>query len=120
MRNVFKPELVSEKRSRLMKNELYEDPRFFDEVEANLQWLIDRASDVPLTTDDATAFKYQGDLTGLLMVLNVPANYIYIITRMNGYFGSDDYNGDVTSFIMPQEGDVSHLMRMFKTTFNIK
>jgi len=47
--------------------------------------------------DNALAYKYRFDLHGLFKHLNIPFEYYYPNTIVNGYSNSTDYTGDIYS-----------------------
>ena len=51
--------------------------------------------------DNKLNYKYEGDLYGLLTVLNVEKKYHYITGRLNNVENSTDYKGDMTSLLIP-------------------
>lgn len=60
---------------------------------------------VSRSVDAAKAYRYRGDLYGLLKKeLNIPEEDITITIQLNGYVSSSDYDGLVTTLdVIPTE-----------------
>lgn len=74
--------------------------------------------DFPTTkknTTAVTAGKYKGDLYGLFASMGIPSEYFVPIMMVNGIKSSISYNGDITSFVIPDENVLS-VYRMAFTT----
>ena len=74
--------------------------------------------DFPTTkknTTAVTAGKYKGDLYGLFTSMGIPSEYFVPIMMVNDIKSSISYNGDITSFVIPDENVLS-VYRMAFTT----
>ena len=94
---------------------------FRNEIEANLSYLKKTANEQTLVVEQQKAYKYTGDLIGLLISEGVPASHQWAMIRMNGYLCASDYDGEKVEFITPATPSITNLQRRFKTlyTFDI-
>ena len=60
-----------------------------------------------------TAMKYKGDLYGLFSYMSIPAEYFVPLMLVNDIKSSSAYNGDITSFVIPDE----NVLTVYRTAF---
>lgn len=63
------------------------------------------------------ALKYQGDFYGLLQFKLVQPKYHWIVLRMNGMVNPTDYDGQETTFLLPNYGFVDEQFRLYQTLY---
>jgi hypothetical protein len=86
-------------------------------VETHLQWLLSLPSTTSVGIVPGDAYKYEGDLTGLLLQYNVPVYHHYVVMRMNDMRCPTDYKKEMLSLYVPDSGVMSQLDQIFNTTF---
>lgn len=92
-------------------------------IETHLTFLINHPLSVPITAELHQVYKYEGDLYGLLTVLNVPRGYHYIVMRMNNITSPvdfripDDYEQDFMVLLTPSTTTIDTLRNVFQTTY---
>lgn len=96
--------------------QLYYTPGWHLLIESHLQWLLSRADNRLLTVDNGEAYKYEGDLSGLLLQHGIPVQYHWIVMRMNGFTSYSQYRVDKTQLILPDEGVIQELRAAYQTT----
>ena len=90
---------------------------FRSEIEANLSYLKRNANEQPLIVKQQEAYKYAGDLIGLLISEGIPASHQWAMIRMNDFLCSSDYDGTKVEFITPSTPSITNLQRRFKTLY---
>lgn len=96
----YKP--VAKMRTTTRAPDVFHSPGFRNEIEANLGYLWNTRSNTPVSVTGQIAYKYRGDLEGLLIKEGgVAPSAVWTVIRMNGYFSSSDYEGEVTMFEVP-------------------
>jgi hypothetical protein len=78
----------------LMTNEgdsVYYSEKWRLMIETHLPFLINHPYTAPVVIQPFEAYKFEGDLEGLLALKGVPVSYNYIVMRMNGYTSGMDF-----------------------------
>ena len=63
--------------------------------------------------DVATAWQYRGDFHGLLLHINVPMELHWVTTKLNGLASSTDYDGEVSTIVIPEATFIKTLLSKF-------
>ena len=61
------------------------------------------------------AEKYKGDFHGLLQSLDIVKKYHYIITRVNHFNASTDYDGFQTRFVVPDTQTMDMIFSIYNS-----
>ena len=97
------------------------DDSFFDEefmvmIDSHLTWLRSDPDGTMQAISNIQAYKWEGDLFGLLDNLGIDKRYHFIIARVNYYENSTDYRGDVYQLFIPTLSNINMLNNIYKTT----
>ena len=82
-------------------------------METHVQYLREHPKTTLQAVEGLQAEKYTGDLDGLLDFMAVDKKYHYLITRMNGYNCSNDYEGEKLEFLIPAVDVASQFLEMY-------
>lgn len=93
---------------------IYYSPDWLDNVELHLPYLLRQASNQTLPLLDVDAIKYQFDFYGLLRAYSQPPPLHYPILRMNGLHAPTDYDGSLTSIIVPSRQVITSLVTVWQ------
>ncbi len=85
-------------------------------IETHLPLILARSDNAILSCSPAQAYKYEGDLAGLLTELNVNPCYHWLLMRMNNMRTWTDYDGVKTVLVIPNYTFISRLTEVHKTT----
>jgi hypothetical protein len=85
-------------------------------IETHLPLLLARSDNTVLSFTPAQAYKYEGDLMGLLTELNINQCYHWLLMRMNGMRTWTDFDGVSTVLTVPNFAYISRLTEVHKTT----
>ncbi len=94
------------------------DPRVLREdyyvlLESHIPMLRSHAETQLIEINGQQAEKYTGDFHGLLDSLRIDKKYHYLITRVNGYNCSTDYDGLRKSFYVPSIDIISSFLATY-------
>lgn len=92
---------------------IHYDPKFRIVLEDHMTVLRNSTLTRSLTIEPVYAYKFTGDLIGILKQYNVPLYLHWIIMRMNNYTAYTDFNENVTSLIIPDEELVERIKRTY-------
>lgn len=95
----------------------YYEPGFRKVLEDHLEWLINRSVGRVLEIPLSDLVKYKYDLTGYLTSAAINPEMHWIVMRMNNMVSNRDFDGTVTSVIIPDRGDLEELRRRYMTTY---
>lgn len=95
----------------------YYDPDYLVTLEAHLSYLKKLPTNRSLAINHQLAYKYDGDLFGLLDELQVPKKYHYVTMLINGLLSSSDYRESIEMLLLPDNTEVDmiksvHFARM--------
>ena len=96
-------------------DDVYHSVDFQNLIESHLSKLRKSTN---ITTHAITAFeqmKYVGDYSGLLLNLNIPKKYHWIILRLNGYTSPLEYNGEPVIIFIPDLTEIERLKNTLLT-----
>lgn len=85
-------------------------------IDTHVPWLINHPTTVQSYVSPGDAYKYNGDLTGLLLMLGLPNNRHYAIMRMNGMRSPQDYRSNLNVLSVPSESVMRNLDQIFFST----
>jgi hypothetical protein len=98
------------------EEQAYSETAFLTLIESHLTYLRKLPKNQVVSVSDKQAYKYEGDLYGLLNDLSVPKKYHYIVMRVNDYLSSADYKGDVRDLLIPDLDEVTLLKNIYQTS----
>lgn len=88
-------------------------------LESHVQFLINHPDTTIFQVTPNLAYKYEGDLYGLLTTLSVPMNYHWIIMRMNGFTSPTEMPENKLAFLQPNFGVVEQIINIHRTARSI-
>ena len=95
---------------------LYYDPAFRLMLESHMSYLRQRPSIRVLDIDNHDAYKYEGDLAGLLRKYSIPPHLHWVIMRLNDMDSPALYTADMTQLIILPETEIKSLAAVFRTS----
>jgi len=105
--------------SRLMVPEgaaLYYDPKFRAMLEDHMSWLLAQPENQLINVLDNHAYKYEGDLTGLLRQYAIQDEYHWLTMRANRMTSPMDYRADMKQLVVIDRRYVDQLRTVYQTT----
>jgi hypothetical protein len=69
-----------------------------------------------MTVDPGDAVRYESDFYALLTYLNIAPQYHFPILRINNMTASTDYRSTMTSFLVPDLGEVQRIAQTEQTS----
>jgi hypothetical protein len=84
-------------------------------IEDHMTYLRSHTTTSVLTVDGSMAYKYVGDLSGLLTHYQVPRHLHWVVMRMNNMTSNTDLTESTTSLILPDLSTVSKLSSTYRT-----
>lgn len=94
---------------------LYYEQQFRILLEDHMTYLKNLSTTRKLEIDIQNAYKYQGDLSGLLSVYLIRPEFHYIVMRMNDFTSPQEYTPDVRILLIPDEQEISRIRSSYKT-----
>lgn len=85
-------------------------------VESHLHYLRQHPESYRVDVDPHDAYKYEGDLNGLLRKLGVPQHYHWTVMRLNGLTSISQVDENLTTLMIPPTTVVNELHQRFMTT----
>ena len=92
----------------------YYDENFILLLYMHRTFLLNNYSKV-IPIDQHLAYKYDGDLSGLLDELNFPKRYHIPILIINNFSSNDDYNLNILQLIIPSLEKIDSLKTYYST-----
>ena len=89
-------------------------------IEDHLSILKNTLNSKTIIIKNADAFKYEGDLYGLLSNYAVPIQYHWIAMRMNNYTSPTQFTKEVGILLVPIETTIERIKSVFNTQNKIK
>lgn len=93
----------------------YDDEAWHLVVETHLPILRAKADTVPLSITPHDAYKYEGDLFGLLREYHQPPDYFFIVMRVNGMYAPTDYTSDMLTLLIPSQQTIEAYRQVYQT-----
>lgn len=88
-------------------------------LESHVQFLIRHPDTSIFQITPNLAYKYEGDLYGLLATLKVPMHYHWIIMRMNGFTSPTEMPENKIAFLQPSFAVVEQIINIHRTARSI-
>lgn len=93
--------------------DVYYSLAFRNMIEDHLQWLITNPTSAPITIEPGIAYKYAGDLEGVLRYQGVSNRLHWIIMRMNAMTSPSDYRDTMLQLHVPEPSVIERLRSGF-------
>lgn len=97
-------------------NNVYCTSAYMLMIETHLNWLRSLSSTVTVVVAPGDAYKFEGDFTGLMLMMGVPTKRHYALMRLNGMRSPLDYTSDMSTLIVPDYSVLDRLDQIFFTT----
>lgn len=94
---------------------LFYDQTFRRHLEAYMEWFRQHPETTVIPVDPHDAYKYEGDLYGLLSVNGIPIEYHWLVMRVNDIFRAGDVSESLTILKIPEFGVVNRILQLYKT-----
>lgn len=102
----------------LMTNEgpsIYYNETFRLVIEDHLKYLREHKETVPIIIEPAYAYKYEGDLFGLLSAYNIPFEMHWIIMRINKMTAPTQTDDLLTNLLIPNKTVIERIKNVYMT-----
>lgn len=96
---------------------LYYSDAWMNTMESHMRYLREHPDTTFLIIDAHDAYKYEGDLWGLLLKYNQPAEYCWLIARMNNLDSPSAYTENMLQLLVPTHEVVERLRAIFQTVY---
>ncbi len=97
---------------------IYYDPVFRNVLEDHMSFLRTHPGTKILNIEPIYAYKYEGDLSGLLTQYRIDVKLHWIIMRMNNYYSFSENNENLSSLIIPDGDSIERIRESHKTVQN--
>lgn len=84
-------------------------------IEDHMTYLRNHSTTTQLTVDGSMAYKYVGDLSGLLAYYQVPRYMHWIVMRMNNMTSNADLMETTSTLLLPDQSTISKLSSTYRT-----
>lgn len=91
----------------------YVSSEYIIAIESHLNYLKNTSTMKAVSKQQT--FKYEGDFYGLLLELNIPANYFYVTMRVNDLVNSTDYKGNSELLFVPNFSEIDKIVSILET-----
>ncbi len=96
--------------------DIYYGHGFHVVLEDHMSFLKEHPTSRVLTLEPMLAYKFEGDLFGLLLELNIPMQLHWIVMRMNNYRAPYDFDKGTGFLIVPDESTVDMIRQSHMST----
>lgn len=94
---------------------LYHTEGWRNFIETYMRVLRESEATTPVLIQNEDAFKYEGDFYGLLQNNSVPAEFHWIVMRLNEMTHPGDYEMTRTQLLFPNYEQIRNLMSIYRT-----
>ena len=94
---------------------IYYDSQFRIVLEDHMTYLRNLNTTRRIEIDIQNAYKYEGDLFGLLFTLNINPHLHFIVMRLNNMRSPTEYTNEIRSLLIPDETQISRIISAYKT-----
>jgi len=99
--------------------DVYYQNNFRHVVESYIPYLREHPTTQVIGVEPDIAYRYEGDFYGLLKTMRVPAQYHWIILRLNNMVHPADFKEIGTAIMIPAVSEIENIVRLFKVTHSI-
>lgn len=97
---------------------IYYDPSFRNVLEDHMTFLRTHPQTTKLVVESIYAYKYVGDLSGLLKHYNIEIYLHWTIMRMNNFTSFGDTKDDIFELLIPNSDVIERIRQSHKTIQN--
>lgn len=98
---------------------IFYDPTFRNVLEDHMSFLRADSRTKQLNIEPEQAYRFEGDLFGLLAYYKLPAYMHWVTMRMNQMSSPQDAGRDITLLVFPDERTLSQIRQSHMTTRRI-
>lgn len=95
---------------------IHYDPLFCRTLETYMRYLREHPDTERINIHPHDAYKYEGDLAGLLRKYQVPRHLHWLVMRMNEFTSTLDVKQDLESLLVPSDDVVNSIRQLYMTT----
>lgn len=95
--------------------DIYYNQLFRNVLEDHMTFLRNSQETTILNIEPAMAYKYEGDLFGLLFNYNIVFEYHWIVMRMNNMTNPNQTKSTLTNLIIPNKAIIERLRSVYMT-----
>lgn len=96
-------------------NKVYYEQGFRVLLEDHMTYLKGLSTTRTINIDLHNAYKFQGDLDGLLNEFRIKPEIHYIVMRMNNFTSPSEYTPDILTLLIPDDQEISRIRSSYKT-----
>lgn len=97
----------------------YYDPKFHTILKDHLLKIQKSIGTQPMVIDPNVAFHGKGDLYLVFKQMSLPPKYWWITMVLNNISSPEQYDGERTSFLLPDQEYIDDLFRLYNTVDGI-
>lgn len=98
---------------------IYYNELFRVEIESHLTYLRHHNETLPVEITPTEAYRFEGDLTGLLLEKGVPKYLHWTVMRINDMTSVTEVSEEITFLLLPSESVVENIRKLFMVTHKI-
>ena len=98
---------------------IFYDADFRNVIEAHLRILREHPNTAVLDIEPQKAYKYEFDLYGLLLSLNIAPYYHWIVMRVNDLTTPIDFTHEMLRLILPAAGTIDSIRSTHTATYKV-
>lgn len=99
--------------------DIYYDPQFRVILEDHMTYLREHPQNILLNVESPYAYKYEGDLFGLLSHYNISFEFHWLIMRVNGYSSPTQTKDTLNRLIIPNTNVITRIRTVYETRSSI-
>lgn len=100
--------------------DIYYDPSFRAMLEDHMTFLRNHSETQTIEISDHDAYKWEGDLSGLLSKYNVDRSLHWVVMRMNNFVSPADNKDTLKLMLIPSIACIDRLRSVYVTQNKIK
>jgi hypothetical protein len=88
-------------------------------LESHLTYLRNLNTTIPIQITSDDAYRYEGDLYGLLFMKRIPRELHWVIMRINDMTSPMEAGVDLNFLLIPETGEIDKIRQSYQTTNKI-
>lgn len=97
---------------------IYYDPAFRNVLEDHMSFLKTHPDTKKINIESVYAYKYVGDLSGLLKHYNIDIYLHWVIMRMNGFTSFNEAGENIVELLLPDSRAIERIRQLHSTIQN--
>ena len=99
--------------------DFFYDPDFMATLESHMDFFKTHPRTTVIQINPEQSAIYDGDFYGYLTKVGIPAQYHWVIMRLNGMYSSTDFTSELTTLYVPDRDFIDQLRIIHKSTVAI-